>query len=51
MISKESVVVAAKIPKEMHERLLKHLEEDTHVSMSEIVREALRLWMKRHGLL
>jgi len=49
--SKKMVYIGMKIPQEMYDVILKHLEKDTHTSLSELVRDALREWLEKHGLL
>jgi Arc/MetJ-type ribon-helix-helix transcriptional regulator len=44
---KKMVTIAVKIPEEMYNTLLKHVEKDTHTTLSELVRDALREYMER----
>jgi Arc/MetJ-type ribon-helix-helix transcriptional regulator len=44
---KDLVVLSVKIPKQLAEALEEELKRDTHVTKSEIVREALREWLER----
>ena len=48
---KKMIPIAAKIPEEMYNTLLKHIEKDTHSSFSELIRDALREYMERRGIL
>jgi Arc/MetJ-type ribon-helix-helix transcriptional regulator len=47
---KKMVLIAVKVPEEMYNMLLKHIEKDTHTTISELVRDALREWIERHSL-
>ena len=47
-LPKKTVLVATKIPIEMYEELLQHLQKDTHTSLSELIRDAIREWLERH---
>jgi Arc/MetJ-type ribon-helix-helix transcriptional regulator len=43
---KELVVLSVKIPKPLAEEIEEMLRRNTHATKSEIVREALREWLK-----
>jgi Arc/MetJ-type ribon-helix-helix transcriptional regulator len=45
------VPIAAKIPEGMYKELISHIGRNTHSSLSELIRDALREWMEKHGLL
>jgi Arc/MetJ-type ribon-helix-helix transcriptional regulator len=48
-LNKEMVLLNVKIPREMYNKLLEIANRDTHTSLSEVVRDALREWIERRA--
>jgi len=48
-LSKEMVILHVKIPREMYDKLLEVACRDTHTSLSEVVRDALREWIEKRA--
>jgi Arc/MetJ-type ribon-helix-helix transcriptional regulator len=44
---KKMIPINVKIPEEMYNLMLKHVAKDTHSSLSELVRDALRDWLEK----